>query len=188
VIMSTETVTKTLFTVEQFGRMWESGILPADRRYELIRGEIMELVGPGPGHAGRVNRLNRLLTIRLGETVIFSVQNPVLLDRYSMPLPDLAVLRAKPDFYISAHPSPEDTLLLIEVSDTTVQRDSTIKADLYAETGIVEYWILDIPADSLIVFTNPANGIYQSVMTLHRGETVTPRQLPVTFEVGEILG
>ena len=187
-VMSTETVTKTLFTVEQFFRICEAGILPPDRRYELIRGEIMEMPGPNPPHAGRVKRLNRLLTSTFGELAIVSVQDPVILDRYSVPFPDLALLRPTPDFYTNAHPVPEDILLLIEVADTTVRRDSTIKADLYAEVGIGEYWLLDIPADSLIVYTNPANGAYQNIVTLHRGETVSPQQLPATFSVDEILG
>ena len=182
-------VTKKLFTVDEFERMAEVGILSEDCRYELIRGEVMEMARPGSPHASRVKRLNRLFTSRLGESVIVSVQDPVVLDRYSAPVPDVALLRSRHDFYASAHPSPEDVLLLVEVADSSLEWDRTVKAALYAETRIAEYWLLDIRGDALIVHSNPQNGAYATVVMLRRGETIQPhRVVGIVFTVDEILG
>ena len=95
-------------------------------------------------HSGRVNRLIRIFTSTLGETVIVSVQSPLYLDEYSEPLPDVAVLKPRDDFYETALPEPQDVLLLVEVSHTSVSYDRNIKTPLYAEAGIAEYWKIDI--------------------------------------------
>jgi Uma2 family endonuclease len=111
------------------------------------------------------------------------------LDRYSAPLPDVALLRPKTDFYSEAHPEPEDVLLLVEVADSSLSWDRTVKARLYAETGIAEYWLLDVRGDVLIVHSDLQGGIYESVSILRRGETVAPKRLSAfRFTVDEILG
>ena len=187
--MPTDVIAKKLFTVDEFLRMEEAGILSDDCRYELIRGEVIEVSPPGSPHASRVKRLNRLFNTRLGESVIVSIQDPVVLDRYSAPLPDVASLRPKKDFYNEAHPQPEDVLLLVEVADSSLNWDRTVKAGLYAETRIAEYWLLDVRGDVLIVHADLRNGIYESISTRRRGETVIPRHLPAfEFTVDEILG
>src|SRR5436309_995917 len=112
--MPTETITKKLFTVDEFYRMSETGILAHDSRYELIRGEIFEMPRPGSPHAGTVKRLNHLFSLKLAEAAIVSLQDPVFLDLHSMPLPDIAVLKPRPDFYTKAHPSPSDILLVVK--------------------------------------------------------------------------
>lgn len=147
--MSTETVGKKLFTVDEYHRIGESGIFPEKARFELIRGEIIEMPMPGSPHSGRVNRLTRLFTSRLGETVIVSIQNPAILDMFSEAMPDVALLQSRPDFYTDSHPNPADILLLVEVSDSTVRYDSKVKGPLYAETGVPEYWLLDVKKDVL---------------------------------------
>src|SRR2546422_2929701 len=95
--MSTETVSKKLFTADEFERMYDVGILPEDGRFELIRGEIIEMPPPKPPHAGRVNRLNQLFSLKFGRSVIVSVQNAYLIDRYSEPMPDIALLKPSDD-------------------------------------------------------------------------------------------
>src|SRR5438046_1208794 len=97
--MPIETVTKKLFTVDEFHRLWDVGILPEDGRFELIRGEIMQRGIPGPPHSGSVNRLVSVFTSKLGRSVVVSVQNPFDIDRYSEPFPDLALLKPRDDFY-----------------------------------------------------------------------------------------
>jgi Uma2 family endonuclease len=187
--MPTDVIAKKLFTVNEFLRMGEAGILSDDCRYELIRGEVIEVPRPGSAHASRVKRLNRIFNTRLGESVLVSIQDPVVLDRYSAPLPDVALLRPKTDFYSEAHPEPEDVLLLVEVADSSLSWDRTVKAGLYAETGIAEYWLLDVRGDILIVHSDLRNGMYESVSTRRRGETVIPKRLPAfEFTVDEILG
>lgn len=187
--MTTETASKKLFTVDEFHRMSEVGILPENTRFELIRGEIIEMPLPKPPHAGRVTRLNELFTLKLHASVIVSVQNPFLIDLFSEAMPDLALLRRRVDFYQTAHPSPDDVLLLIEVSHTTVSYDSTVKARLYAECGVPEYWQLDVKKDALIVRNDPKDGEYHSIRILRRGETIALKKLPdVSFSIDEILG
>src|SRR5712671_910525 len=97
--MSTETVSKKLFTVDEFERMCEVGILPEDGRFELIRGEIIQMPTPMPPHAGRVDRLNHVFSSKLGALVIVRVQSPVAIDTHSEPMPDIALLKPKDDFY-----------------------------------------------------------------------------------------
>jgi Uma2 family endonuclease len=100
------------FTVEEFHRMAEVGILSDDDRVELLEGEIIEMTPIGSQHAACVARLTQELSQRIGMTAILWVQNPVRLDQHSEPQPDIALLRPRQDFYASAHPGPEDVLLL----------------------------------------------------------------------------
>src|SRR5262249_20025892 len=181
--------TKKLFTVDEFYRMSEAGILAHDSRYELIRGEIIEMPLPGSPHAGTVNRLVHLFTSKLAETAIVSVQNPVLLDVHSMPLPDFALLKPRPDFYTKTHPSHGDILLLVEVADTSAWYDTNIKAGLYAEFEIPEHWLLDINKDVVVLRTEPASGGYGHLSIKKRGQTIEPCGVPnTTFSVEEVLG
>ena len=188
-IMPTESITRKRFTVDEYHRMSDIGLFPEDKRFELIRGEILEMPGAKPPHSGRVNRLTHLFTSRLGDTIVLSVQNPSSIDDYSEPVPDVSLLKPRMDFYTKNHPLPEDVLLVIEISHTTLRFDTRIKAPLYAEAGIPEYWILNIPQNVLEVRTEPVNGRYSRVETLKPGEAVSPRSFPgVTFRVEEILG
>lgn len=108
------------FTVEQYHKMVESGILTEDDRVELIRGEIIEMSPIGTKHAACVNRLVNLLVQLLGKGVILAAQNPVALNNNSEPQPDVALLKPRDDFSATAHPQPQDIFLLIEVADSTV--------------------------------------------------------------------
>src|SRR5207244_12723860 len=108
-------------------------------RFELIRGEIIQMPHATGLHSGRVNKLTRLFTSRLGESVIVSVQNPVIIDDYSAPKPDVALLKPMEKFFGTALPNPDDILLLVEVSDTSLRFDTKIKLSLYAESGVREY-------------------------------------------------
>src|SRR5438132_10730440 len=107
---------RRLFTVDEYHRMAEAGILDPEDRVELLGGEILEMTPIGTGHAGCVNGLNRLFT-RLDEPVIVAVQNPVVLDDFTEPQPDISVCRPRIDNYSTAHPRPDDIYLLIEVAD-----------------------------------------------------------------------
>ena len=187
--MPTETISKKLFTVDEFVTMSEAGVFPEEGRLELIRGEIFEMPPTGAPHAGRVDRLNHLLVARLGDDFIVSVQNPVVLDEYSQPMPDLKILKFRPDFYTTRHPGPNDILLAIEVSSTSIAYDSRVKAPLYAEAKIPEYWLIDVARDVLIVRTDPVDGEYAKVVEFRRGDSITPQRLPeCSFLVDEILG
>src|SRR5215216_6351059 len=111
------------FTVTDYARMRETGILSEDDRVELIDGEVRPMSPIGPPHAAIVNRLNRLMSRQLGELAIVSVQNPIQLSDYTEPQPDLAVLHPRDDFYAHAHPRVDDILLVVEVADTSIEYD-----------------------------------------------------------------
>src|SRR5918997_6720202 len=111
------------FTVDDFYRMLEAGILTEDDRVELIDGEIIEMSPIGSRHASCVMRLNAVLTKRLGDTAIVNVQNPLRLSTRSEPLPDCSLLKPREDFYSRAHPTPDDVLLVVEVADSSIGYD-----------------------------------------------------------------
>ncbi len=177
------------FTVDEYHRMAEAGILTEDDRVELLDGEIVAMSPIGSSHSGCINALTELLTHGLIRRASISVQNPVRLDRYWEPQPDLAVLRPRSDHYRSALPGPADVLLLIEVADSTVEFDRGIKAPLYARHGIPELWIVNLPADRIEVYRDPTPDGYREVRTAARGDVVTLARFPeLEVRADEILG
>lgn len=186
--MSTESLTRKLFTVDEFQRMNAANIFPPDTFFELIRGEIVEMPKPQPRHAGRVNKLNRLFTLTFGESAVVSVQNQLVIEPHSEPRPDIAVCKPLPELFGPFGPEPTDLFFLVEISDTSLSYDSGTKAKLYAESGVPEYWILNIPDGVLEVRTDPAGGEYRRVEVLRSGQTVSPQLLPgAVFNVVDIL-
>jgi Uma2 family endonuclease len=182
-------IAKRLFSVHEYERMVEAGILTEDDRVELIEGEIVEMSPIGKRHAACVNRLNALLGRRLGREAIVSVQNPVQLGERSEPQPDLTLLRGRDDFYEHSLPTPEDVLLLIEVSDTTLEADRQIKLPLYARAGIVEVWLVNLNDEQIEVYAQPAGGSYQFVRCARRGESINAQSLAgLTLDVDAVLG
>jgi Uma2 family endonuclease len=137
---------KHRLTRDEYYRMAETGILAPDARVELVEGEIIDMAPIGSPHAARVSRLAKIFTLALAERAIVNVQNPLVLNEYSEPEPDITVLRYREDFYAGGHPRPEDVLLVIEVADTSLQYDRDVKLPLYAAHGIPEYWLVDLPA------------------------------------------
>jgi len=177
------------FTVEEYRRLGELGILGEDDRVELLEGQIVQMTPIEPSHAGAVNALTQLLTGILGDRAIVAVQNPVVLGKKWEPRPDVAVLRPRPDAYRAAHPRPEDVLLVIEVADTSLERDRDVKIPQYAAAGIPEAWLVNLPEDVVEVCSEPREGHYALVRTVRRGETLTPTVLPqLRLRVDDILG
>jgi Uma2 family endonuclease len=177
------------FTVDDYHRMAEAGILGEDDRVELIEGQVVPMSPIGGPHVGCVNRLNRLLVTRAGPRAVVSVQNPVRLDRHSEPQPDLAVLRPKADDYASGVPLAADVIVLIEVCDSSVRYDREVKVPLYAKAGVAEVWLVDLGARELRVHRRPSASGYSDVTTRRSGEVVSPLALAdVTLTVDEVLG
>ena len=177
------------FTVEDYQRMGEAGIFSEDDRVELIEGEIVVMTPIGSPHAGKVTRLNGILTPRLSGRANVSVQNPVVLLPDSEPQPDLALLRLRADYYERTHPRPEDVLLLIEVSDTSLEYDRRVKVPLYARGGIREVWIVDLAGDCVEVYREPGAEGYRDVRRFTRGQSLAPQAFPdLHLTVDEILG
>ena len=182
-------VQRRLFTVEEYHRMAEAGILSEDDRVELIEGELVTMSPIGSRHAGVVDRLNHLFSRRTGEGIIVRVQNPLRLSPHSEPQPDVALLRYRPDFYASAHPGPEDVLLVVEVAETSADYDRSVKIPLYARHGIPEAWLVDLLEERIEIYRHPTPQGYQDLHIAHRGETVRPTTLPdLELSVDDILG
>jgi len=176
------------FSVDQYDRMIEMGILDKDDRVELLRGEIVPKMPSNPPHAGIINRLNRLLGPQVLGRAIPGVQNPIRL-KDSQPEPDLSVLRPSPDDYGTRHPTPADVFLLIEVSESSLDRDRDLKAPLYAENGVTEYWIVSLDNHTVLVHRDPRpDGTWAAVTARTRGETLDVAALPgVSVAVADVL-
>src|SRR6266540_1525447 len=129
---STAEIKRHVFSAEDYHRMGEAGILTEDDRVELIEGEIIEMPPIGSHHGGLVKRLNLVFRIVPKELAVPSVQDPLRLSATSEPVPDFMLLRPRPDTYYNDNPLPDDVLLLIEVSDTTLAYDREVKLPLYA--------------------------------------------------------
>lgn len=177
------------FNVDEYYRMIDAGILSEDDRVELIEGEVIKMSPIGKFHAACVKRLNELFVFLVGRTATISVQDPIRLNDFSEPQPDIALLKRRDDFYSSGHPTPEDVLLVVEVADSSVQYDRTIKMPLYARSGIPEVWLVDVARDLVEVYARPVNGRYQDFREVRRGETLTLSSLPnLVISVDDILG
>jgi Uma2 family endonuclease len=177
------------FNIDEYNRMAEAGILHAGDRVELIEGAIIQMSPIGSRHAACVNRLTMLLSPRVAGMAIVSVQNPIIVDEYSQPEPDLALLRNREDYYARELPAATDVLLAVEVADTSGAIDRSIKIPLYARAGIPVVLLVDIPGESIEVYAGPTEGAYTSVNLYRRGETFSLAILPqASLAVDQVLG
>ncbi|HEX9700961.1 MAG TPA: Uma2 family endonuclease [Acidobacteriota bacterium] len=177
------------FTVDEFEHLAEVGILDEDDRVELLDGDIVEMTPISSQHAGGVNALIAIYAGRLGDRAVVAAQNPVRLDDFNEPQPDLCLLRPREDRYRRSHPGAGDVLLLIEVAHTSQPYDQGIKAPLYSRYGVRETWVVDVDESTVHVFRDPSPAGYRSHEQLRPGETVAPEAFPeVLVEVAEIVG
>ncbi len=177
------------FTVDEYYRMLEAGILTEDDRVELIDGEIIEMSPIGSHHAGCVTRLNMLLNQLVGGQSIVAIQNPIHLNDQSEPQPDVALLKMRSDFYADGHPTPSDILLVIEVADTSVGYERPFKIPRYARAGIAEVWLVDLAAATVEVYSDPSGNQYQRVSRLASGDVLSvPGSLTAKLNVDVVLG
>jgi Uma2 family endonuclease len=176
------------FTVDDYHRMAKAGILREDDRAELIDGEVVRMAPIGDKHAFCVIALTDEFTDRSSGRYVVSVQNPVRLSRHSELYPDLLLLRPPRARYATGSPGPDDVLLVIEVSDTTVSTDRRVKLPKYATAGIPEAWLVNLPRRTVEVRRNPHDGRYQQVTLYRSGERIAPLALPdVAVAVDDIL-
>jgi Uma2 family endonuclease len=182
-------IARRSFTVADYYRMAEAGILSEDDRVELLDGEVVEMSPIGSRHAACVDRLNRFLNSVKGPRFIVRVQNPIRLDEHSEPQPDITLLRVRSDFYAEAHPTPADVLIVIEVADSSVELDRQVKLPLYAQAEVPEFWLANLPNDTVEFYAQPSNGAYEVAKVFRRGETVTSQMVHnLQIGVDDILG
>jgi len=180
------------FAVASIRQWWDqmgrTEVFGEDARVELIEGRIVDMNPIGDWHASCVGRLTQMFVLLLQESAIVFPQNPVRLSEHSEPQPDLAILRYRDDFYRSAKPGPADTLLVVEVADTSLERDQA-KALYYARAGITQYWIVDLNRERVIEFTGPAEDGYRNERGVRAGEQLTVIAFPqISLTVAQIIG
>lgn len=177
-----------LFTVDEYHRMAESGILHEDDRVELINGEIIAMAPIGSGHLGHVNRSNRRLSRLFDDRATVSVQNPISLGERTEPEPDIALLNPRDDDYASQTPEARDVLLLVEVADSSLVYDRQTKAPMYARAGIPELWIVNLIDHVIEVYREPSVDGYRTVTVARRGDSVQSLAFPdVSIAVSDLL-
>jgi Uma2 family endonuclease len=186
--METE-VTKKLFTVQDYYRMAQAGILRPEDRVELIDGEIIEMSPIGYRHGVSVSRITTLFIRAFVDRITLQPQNPLRLSKWTEPQPDIVLFKPRPDFYAKKRPVPAaDVLLTVEVSDTSLSKDQKIKLPKYAEAGISEYWIADLRHNILYVYRSPKGPTYEVTLTFSPGDSVSVLAFPdINFRVDELL-
>ncbi|MEN9315137.1 MAG: hypothetical protein RIS35_1530 [Pseudomonadota bacterium] len=172
--------TRHRISIDDFLRMDAAGLFAPDARIELIEGDLIDMAPIGPPHGSLTNRLNRLLVRGAGDDAIVSVGNPLLLPPWSMPQPDFLLLRPRDDDYASRHPGVEDTMLAIEVADSSLGHDLRTKARVYAMHRVTEYWVVDVSGRRLHLHRDPspAEGTWNTVVALEPPFRVAPAALP----------
>jgi Uma2 family endonuclease len=177
---------RRLFTVDEYHRMFEGGILGDDERVELLEGVIVVLPSQNPPHASAIQRLTKWLVRQLDDSLALLPQLPVTLGHRSEPVPDLAVVKAED---ITRKALPRTALLVIEVADTSLRKDRGLKGGLYARFGIPEYWIVNVQDSTVEVHRDPdpERGRYRTLLTVARGETLVPVSVPgVTISLSDL--
>ncbi len=163
-ILNRHPVPRHRLTLDEYHRLGEAGILGEDDRVELLDGQLVDMSPIGPRHALAVDALTELLVVALAGRAAVRVQNPVEIGRGTEPNPDIAVVRRPWNGYPRAHPRPEDVFLLVEVADTSLATDRGAKLELYARAGIREIWIVDLTTDGVLVYSNPSEAAYASLV------------------------
>ena len=181
--------TRRRISVDEYMKMAEVGILGEGERVELIGGDIIEMAPIGNPHEARTAGSNRLLApLFIEGRAVLRVQGHVRLDENNRPQPDLALLKWRDDLYENQSPAPEDILLLIEISDSSLVFDRSVKLALYARFNIPEVWIGNIPDSVVEAYTNPVEGQYTESPIYRPGESVTPSAFPdVSLNVSELI-
>jgi Uma2 family endonuclease len=176
-------------SVDEYYRMAEVGLLAPDARVELIEGEIIDMPPIGYRHEAAVDRLAMLLHRAVGDLAIVRCQGSVQLGDFSAPQPDFVLLTRREDFYKQRRATAADTLLAIEVSDTTLRYDMQTKMSLYARYGIREFWVFDVENERFHVFRNPVGSGYAEVRVTDQPEVVALAALPqVSVDLSSLLG
>ncbi len=189
-IRGKSTVKRHRFTVEEYHKMGEVGIFGEDARVELIDGEVLEMSPIGWRHIWCVRRLNRILTLFANERTTHDpyeadAQNPITLGEHGEPQPDLVLLRDPP---IGRLPGPDEAVLVVEVADTSLAFDRSVKLFRYAQHGIPEVWLADLNADRFEVHSEPGPDGYRRTVRYARNDRVESATLPgLAFDANEAL-
>lgn len=179
-------INRRLLTVDEYYKMADAGILKPKEKLELINGEIFNRAASSAKRASYIMRINALFLEIFGDSVILSIHHPVRLSKYSEPEPDIAILKFRADYYTETHPSSEDVILLIEVSDSSVNVDKTIKLPLYAKSGIQEFWIVNLKSNQIEVYKKPKGDTYKTKEIYKKEKSIKLESLDALIDVSKI--
>jgi Uma2 family endonuclease len=166
------------WTVQDYHRMSDLGILDPNERTELIAGQIVLMTAKGTPHVVTLQLLATSLQEQLGRIALIRTQDPIRLDNFSEPEPDLAIVKGTILDYAEHHPVPDDIYLVIEVADSTLKQDCQVKDQLYARSSIGEYWVVDIKNRQVHIFRDPTATGYTSHLILTETHSVSPLAFP----------
>jgi Uma2 family endonuclease len=166
------------WTVQDYHRMGEVGILDPTERTELIAGQIILMVAKGTPHVIALQLLAREFLGQLGDNTLIRTQDPIHLNDSSEPEPDLVIVQGEILDYVDRHPQPSDIHLLVEVADTTLNYDCQTKAKIYAQAGILDYWVIDIKNRQVHIFRDPTSIGYASHLILAESQIVSSLAFP----------
>ncbi|MCY4654512.1 MAG: Uma2 family endonuclease [Dehalococcoidia bacterium] len=170
---------KRLFTRKEYHAMGRAGIFAPNERVELLEGEIIAMSPMGDRHSSCITRVNRVFAgLNIANRAIVSIQSPVVTSSTSEPEPDIALLAFRDDLYDFGKPRPHDVLLLIEVSDSSLEYDREVKLPYYASLGIPETWIANLQDDRIEAYTDPSPEGYLASRIYRPGGTISPTAFP----------
>lgn len=175
-------IQRRLFTVDEYNKMAEAGILP-QHGVELINGEIINMSPIGIRHNAMVSKLTHFLVEQVGPNGLVFPQCAFKASEHTQPEPDLALAKFRSDYYINAMLCGVDLFLLIEVSDTTFNYDTKLKRDLYASADVPEYWVIDLNKQKVHVYWNNQERAYQNTKVYKKGETLKAQGIDLTLEM-----
>jgi len=177
-------VSKRLITVEEYHKMGEVGILK-EKGLELINGEIIERSPKGSKYSAVLAKINKILSQQLKEAIL-RIQDPIIANDFSEPEPDVAILKYRADFYENEHPHGRDVLLVIEVADTSYAYDRNIKLPIYAESGVPEYWLINLDKQEIYAFWQPMGNAYKFSELARKGEILKTQHFDLEFDTNQI--
>jgi len=177
---------RRLFNVDEYHMMAEAGILTEKDKVELINGEIVLKHPDYRRNASYIMRLNALFANFLDRKVIVSIKQPIQVDNYSETEPDIALLKFQEDFYVENHPTSDDTLLIIEVSNSAIAINRNTRLSLYSKSGIQEFWIVNLQSDQIEVYKNPKGDSYEVKEIYKKQQSIKLEQLDALIDVSKI--
>lgn len=174
--MVTATVEAHHWTREEYERLVEAGAFEG-WKIELVEGVLYDMMAQGPAHSSAVRKLLReLLAVASDKGLDVRPQMPLAVSDDSLPEPDIAVVPADPDDY--ARSNPDEAVLVVEVAQSSLDYDRSVKQRAYSLAGIPEYWILNLASWQLEVYRDPAGDRYGSRIVLTLADEVSPRFAP----------
>ncbi len=176
------------WTVQEYHHLSELGILGANERTELIAGKIVLMTAKGTPHVLTLRLLASSLEKSLDGSVLVSTQEPIQLDDFSEPEPDLAIVKGTMFDYADHHPRAEDVYLVVEIADSTLKKDCEVKDKLYARSNIADYWVIDVKNRQVHIFRTPTPTGYASHLILSDSQTISPLAFPsITMPISFVL-